>query len=307
MNDAGREVSEPDNITAAPRIKGIIYPEENLPPVANAIAGFQHVIAMFGSTVLGPLLMGFDPNVAIFFSGIATLLFFVMVRGKVPSYLGSSFAFIAAVIAATSYAGNGPNLNIPIALGGIIAAGVAYAAIGLMVMLIGYKWIDRLMPPVVTGTIVAIIGLNLAPVAVGDISKSEFNTTFGLLTIFLVALSAAYLPQQFLRRIPILIGGGIAYALYYYLCNLRGLGTAIDFSAVATAPWLGLPHFVARYSGQRRSGSSPQSQSCLPPKISVTSKRSPLVPAAIWTPTWAGLSSPMVWQRLFQLPEVEPE
>lgn len=244
MNDAGREVSDLDRITGAPRIKGIIYPEEHLSPVPNLIAGFQHIIAMFGSTVLGPLLMGFDPNVAIFFSGIATLLFFVILRGKVPSYLGSSFAFIAAVIAATAYAGTGPNLNIPVALGGIIAAGAAYAVIGLVVMLVGHKWIDRLMPPVVTGTIVAIIGLNLAPVAVGDISKSDFNTAFGLLTIFLVAVCAAYLPQQFLRRIPILIGGGIAYALYYCLCNLHGMGTPIDFSGVGTAAWFGRPHFV---------------------------------------------------------------
>jgi putative pyrimidine permease RutG len=244
MKDAGPEVSDLDKTAGAQRIKGIIYPEENLSPVPNVIAGFQHVIAMSGSTVLGPLLMGFDPNVAIFFAGIATLLFFVIVRGRIPSYLGSSFAFIAAVITLTSYPGTGPNLNIAVALGGIIAAGAAYAVIGLVVMLIGYGWVDRLMPPVVTGTIVAIIGLNLAPVAVGDINKSDFNTAFGLFTILLVGLSAAYLPQQFLRRIPILIGGGVAYVLYYFLTNLRGMGAPIDFAAVANAPWLGLPHFV---------------------------------------------------------------
>ncbi len=244
MIEADREASDLDTITGAPRIKGIIYPEENLPAAANVIAGFQHVIAMFGSTVLGPLLMGFDPNVAIFFSGVATLLFFVMLRGKVPSYLGSSFSFIAAVVAATSYAGTGPNLNIAVALGGIIAAGAAYAGIGLAVMRLGHRWIDRLMPPVVTGTIVAIIGLNLAPVAVGDIGKSDFDTAFGLLTILLVALAASYLPRPFLRRIPILTGGGIAYVLYYVLCNLRGMGAPIDFSGVGAAAWFGLPHFV---------------------------------------------------------------
>jgi uracil-xanthine permease len=244
MNDAGSEAANLDPKTGAPRIKAIIYPEEHLPPIPNLIAGFQHVIAMFGSTLLGPLLMGFDPNVAIFFSGIATLLFFVIVGGKIPSYLGSSFSFIAAVIAATSYAGSGPNPNIALALGGIIAAGAAYAVIGLAVILAGHGWVDRLMPPLVTGTIVAIIGLNLAPVAVSDINKSDFNTAFGLLTILLVALCAAYLPRQFLRRIPILIGGGIAYGLYYVLANLRGMGTPIDFSSIASAPWFGLPHFV---------------------------------------------------------------
>jgi putative pyrimidine permease RutG len=229
-----------------PHVKGgIIPPDENLPLIPNIIAGFQHVIAMFGATVLGPVLMGFDPNVAIFFSGIATLLFFVIVGGKIPSYLGSSFSFIAAVIAATSYSGSGLNPNIPVALGGIIAAGAAYAGIGLLVMIAGHKWVDRVMPPVVTGTIVAIIGLNLASVAVKDINKSFIDTVFGLLTILLVGLSAAYAPHHFLRRIPILIGGGIAYALYYYYCNVQGMGTPIDFSNVANAAWFGVPHFVA--------------------------------------------------------------
>jgi putative pyrimidine permease RutG len=165
------------------RIPGVIYPEETLPPIPNIFAGLQHVVAMFGATVLGPLLMGFNANTAILFSGIATLIFYVIVRGRVPSYLGSSFSFIAAVIAATSYSGTGPNPNIAVALGGIIVAGLAYFAIGLIVATIGYKWLERFMPPVVTGAIVAIIGLNLAPVAVREISGSAFDTSFGLATI----------------------------------------------------------------------------------------------------------------------------
>lgn len=80
----------------------IIYPEETLPPIPNIFAGLQHLVAMFGATVLGSLLMGFDANTAIFFSGVATLLFYLIVRGKIPSYLGSSLSFIAAVIVATS-------------------------------------------------------------------------------------------------------------------------------------------------------------------------------------------------------------
>ncbi len=104
--------------------------------------GVQHVVAMFGSTVLAPLLMGFDPNLCIFMSGIGTLLFFVLVGGRVPSYLGSSFAFIGLVIAVTGYGGHGPNLNIPLALGGIIACGVVYAIIGLIVAAIGTE-VDR--------------------------------------------------------------------------------------------------------------------------------------------------------------------
>src|ERR1700748_1502439 len=128
--------------------------------------GIQHVVAMFGSTVLAPLLMGFDPNLCIFMSGIGTLWFFVVTGGRVPSYLGSSFSFIALVIAVTGYAGHGPNPNIPLALGGIIACGIVYIAIGAIVSALGTAWIETLMPPLVTGAIVAVIGLNLAPIAV---------------------------------------------------------------------------------------------------------------------------------------------
>src|SRR5665811_1238408 len=94
--------------------------------------GLQHIFAMFGATVLGPILMGFDPNTAIFFSGIGTLIFFVIVGGRVPSYLGSSFSFIAVVIAASGYSGSGLNANIGVALGGIIAAGALLAIVGVV-------------------------------------------------------------------------------------------------------------------------------------------------------------------------------
>jgi len=147
------------------RTEGVIAPDERLPAGQTLALGLQHVVAMFGATVLAPLLMGFDPNVAILFSGIGTLIFFLLVGGRVPSYLGSSFAFIAVVIAASGYSGSGPNANLGVALSGIIAAGVVYALIGLAVMLVGYGFIDRLMPPVVTGSVVAVIGLNLAPIA----------------------------------------------------------------------------------------------------------------------------------------------
>src|SRR3954464_3730450 len=142
------------------KTEGVILPEERLPSGPTVLVGLQHVVAMFGATVLAPLLMGFDPNVAIFFSGIATLIFFVATGGRVPSYLGSSFAFIGPVLAATGAAvASGPNPNPGLALGGMIAAGALYTLIGLIVMAAGHRWIERLMPPVVTGAIVAAIGL----------------------------------------------------------------------------------------------------------------------------------------------------
>src|SRR5258705_13995020 len=105
------------------KTEGVILPEERLPMGPTILVGLQHVVAMFGATVLAPLLMGFDPNVAIFFSGIATLIFFALTGGRVPSYLGSSFAFIGPVLAATGAAGAaGPHPNTRLALCGVIAA-----------------------------------------------------------------------------------------------------------------------------------------------------------------------------------------
>ncbi|MBA2288659.1 MAG: pyrimidine utilization transport protein G, partial [Ktedonobacteraceae bacterium] len=227
--------------------EGVIAPDERLPWGQSILVGLQHVLAMFGSTVLAPILMGFDPNTAIFFSGIGTLIFFIIVGGRVPSYLGSSFSFIAVVLAATGFASGfkGPGLNphIDVALGGIIGAGIVYAIIGLIVMFSGYRWIDFLMPPVVTGAVVAVIGLNLAPVAVGEASSSPFNTVMALITILAVALVAVYLPGP-LRRLPILLGGIIGYVVHLIFANGFGLGKPIDFTGVNNAAWIGLPHFT---------------------------------------------------------------
>ncbi len=221
-----------------------VAPDERLPWPQTVVAGFQHVVAMFGSTVLAPIIMGFDPNVAVLFSGIGTLLFFLVVGGRVPSYLGSSFSFIAVVIAASAYSGSGPNLGIPTALGGIIAAGALYLLIGLAVIKMGYRWIETLMPPVVTGGIVAAIGLNLAPIAVKGISGTGFASTVGIVTIVAVGVAAVYAPGM-LRRIPVLIGGFAGYLFYALGAGMFGMGKPIDFSGVVSAAWFGAPSFTA--------------------------------------------------------------
>jgi uracil-xanthine permease len=223
--------------------EGIIAPEERLPWGQSIFVGLQHVLAMFGSTVLAPIIMGFDPNTAIFFSGIGTLIFFLVVGGRVPSYLGSSFSFIAVVIAASAYSGKGPNTHIDVALGGIIAAGVVYAIIAIIVLFAGYKWIEYLMPPVVTGAVVAAIGLNLAPVAISDAATSQFDTWMAIVTVLAVAAVAVYLPGP-LRRLPILLGGIIGYVIYLIFANGFGLGKAIDFTSLSNAAWVGLPNFT---------------------------------------------------------------
>jgi putative pyrimidine permease RutG len=225
------------------KTEGVSMPEERLPPGQTVVVGLQHVVAMFGATVLAPLLMGFDPNVSILFSGVATLIFFIIVGGRVPSYLGSSFAFIAVVVAATSYAGSGPNLNVPVALGGILAAGLLYTIIGAVVQVSGTAWVERLMPPAVTGAIVAAIGLNLAPIAVRGISADGFATVIGLLTVLAVALIAVKAPGM-ARRLPVLLGAVVGYCAYFVGANVLGLGAPIAFAGVAAAPWFGLPHFT---------------------------------------------------------------
>lgn len=219
-----------------------VMPDERLPWGAMVPMGLQHLVAMSGATILGPLLMGFDPNLAILFSGIGTLIFFLCTAGRVPSYLGSSFAFIAVVIAATGYAGSGPNPDIGGALGGIIAAGALYTVIGLIVMLTGTGWVEKLMPAAVTGAIGAAIGLNLAPVGVNGISGDNMHMLVALTTLLSVAVVSVYAPIA-LRRVSILVGIVAGYVLVLVLGNGLGLMPAVDFAGLSAAPWFGLPDF----------------------------------------------------------------
>lgn len=218
--------------------------DEYLPVGKSIVLGLQHAFAMFGATVLAPMLMGFDPNLTIFITGIGTILFFLMTGGKMPSYLGSSFAFIGAVSAATGYAGVGSNPNIALALGGTIACGLVYACIGLIVMKTGTAWIEKLMPPIVTGVIVMIIGLNLAPVTIKSISGNGFDTWMAILTILCISTIAVF-TRGMLRRLLLLVGLLLAYLMYFLLSNVMGFGKAIDFSVISHAAWFGLPTFVS--------------------------------------------------------------
>ncbi len=223
---------------------GVIGPDERLPWGQTTVMGVQHLIAMFGATVLAPILMGFDPNVAILMSGIGTLIFFVMTGGKVPSYLGSSFAFIGVVIAASGYQGPGPNANIGVALGGIIACGLLYTLIGALVQVIGTGWIERLMPPVVTGSVVAVIGLNLASIPIKNMAPTNFDAWMQGITFVSVALVAVF-TSGMVQRLLILMGLIVASVIYAVLTNGLGLGTPMDLSGIASAAWFGLPNFAA--------------------------------------------------------------
>ena len=215
---------------------------EYLPADKSVLLGLQHAFAMFGATVLAPLLMGFDANLAILMAGLSTVLFFFLTGGRVPSYLGSSFAFIAPVITATAYTGSGFNGNLSVALGGIFVCGIFYAMVGLLVMKTGVGWIEKLMPPVVTGAIVMIIGLNLAPVTIKGVSGNQFDSWVALMTVLCISAVAVF-SRGMLRRLLLLIGLVLAYMAYFVLTNVLGYGKPIDFTPVTQAAWVGLPNF----------------------------------------------------------------
>ncbi len=223
---------------------GLIAPDETLPLGQTLVLGLQHAVAMFGATVLMPLLMGLDANLAVLLSGIGTLLFFFITGGRVPSYLGSSAAFVGVVITVTGFTGQGLNTHLSVALGGIIACGALYTLIGLIVMKVGTGWIERLMPPVVTGAVVMAIGLNLAPIAVHSVSATLFDSWMAVLTVLCIGL-VAVMTRGLVQRLLILVGLIVAWAFYALLTNGFGLGKPVDFSGVAHAAWFGVPHTTA--------------------------------------------------------------
>ena len=221
----------------------VVAPDERLPWPQTGAMGVQHVIAMFGATVLAPILMGFDPNIAVLMSGVGTLLFYVVTGGRVPSYLGSSFAFIGVVIAATGYAGKGPNAQLAVALGGIVACGLVYSIVGAVVHASGTGWIERLMPPVVTGSVVAVIGLNLAQIPIKNMASNNFESWMQAVTFLCVGLVAVF-SRGMLQRLLILVGLLLASVIYAMLTNGLGLGKPIDASGIANAAWFGVPAFT---------------------------------------------------------------
>ncbi|HFQ3058669.1 pyrimidine utilization transport protein G [Enterobacter sp. UPMP2061] len=223
---------------------GVVAPDERLPLGQTMVMGVQHAVAMFGATVLMPMLMGLDPNLAILMSGMGTLLFFFVTGGRVPSYLGSSAAFVGVVIAATGFNGQGINPNLSVALGGIIACGLVYTLTGLVVMKVGTRWIERMMPPVVTGAVVMAIGLNLAPIAVKSVSGSPFESWMAVITVLCIGVVAVF-TRGMIQRLLILVGLIAACLVYALLANVFGLGKPVDFTLIHQAAWFGLPQMTS--------------------------------------------------------------
>jgi uracil-xanthine permease len=223
----------------------VVAPGERLSWPRTIGIGMQHVVAMFGATILVPAITGFPASTTLFFSAVGTVLFLLITGNRLPSYLGSSFAFIAPITAATAMGGQG------IAVGGILVTGLLLAVVGLVVHLAGVRWIDVVMPPLVTGTIVALIGLNLAPVAWGfcgqevvdgqivEAGCSGFRSAplTGLVTLGSIIL-VTVLFRGMLGRLAILVG----VVAGYVFAALRG---EVDLTAFDEAAWVGAPTFIA--------------------------------------------------------------
>ncbi|CAA9316286.1 MAG: Pyrimidine permease [uncultured Friedmanniella sp.] len=206
----------------------VVSPGERLSWGRTVGLGMQHVVAMFGATFLVPVLTGFPPTTTLFFSGLGTILFLLLTKNRLPSYLGSSFAFIAPITAATASDGRGG------ALAGIVAVGLLLAFVGLVVQLTGTGWIDALLPPVVAGAIVALIGFNLASAARDNFVKAPVTALITLAAVIL----ATVVFRGILGRLSIVLGVVVGYVV----ALLRG---EVDFAPVGAAGWVGLPEFSA--------------------------------------------------------------
>ncbi|MGY1709036.1 uracil-xanthine permease family protein [Geodermatophilus sp. SYSU D00758] len=238
-----------------------LYGDGKTPPLGEAVApderlswprtvgiGAQHVVAMFGATFVFPIIMGLDPNLAIMMSGVATIIFLLIVKNKVPSYLGTSAAFVGGVAAIRANGGDSSDV-----VGALLVAGVVLALVGLVIHFAGLGVINKVLPPAVTGAVVMLIGFNLAPVAAGIYWPQDQWIALATMT-FVIVCSLAL--RGFLARISILLGLVFGYLVSTLWDTLGGPITSpdgtgevstrdrIDFGAVGAADWFGLPEFT---------------------------------------------------------------
>lgn len=198
-----------------------------LSPLQKTVIGAQFLFVAFGATVLVPLLVGLDPSVALFTAGVGTLIFHAITKGKVPIFLGSSFAFIAPILKATELFG------LPGALCGLVAVGIVYGVMSLIIRLRGVGFISRLFPPIVVGPVIMLIGLSLASTGVNMAKSNWALAVTALLTTVVVLLFG----KGLLRLIPIFAG----IVVGYIAAIIFGI---VDFQPIVDAPWFALPDFV---------------------------------------------------------------
>ena len=209
-----------------------IAPEERLPLLQTIPLSLQHLFAMFGSTVLVPILFHVNPATVLLFNGIGTLFYLILCKGKIPAYLGSSFAFLSPVFLVLA------DYSYEAALGGFIVVGVVFCLVSFIIHAIGTGWIDVIFPPASMGAIVAVIGLELMPTAakMAGLTDAEADPTVVFVSIATLAVTvfASIAFRGFLAIIPILIGVVSGYVIAY-------AAGVVDLSAVENAPWFAIP------------------------------------------------------------------
>jgi len=209
----------------------VVSTDERLSWPRTVGVGLQHIAAMFGATFLVPIITGFPPTTTLFFSGIGTILFLIITGNKVPSYLGSSFAFLGPIGAAMASAGT--NGGMAAALGGIVFTGVVLALVGFAVKAAGIGWVNWLLPPVVTGTIVMVIGFNLAGAAKGNFTKDPLIAIITLASIGVIGA----LSKGFMSRISIFLGLVVGYVVALAMGD-------VDTKPISAAAWFDTPSFT---------------------------------------------------------------
>ncbi|MCG8451717.1 MAG: NCS2 family nucleobase:cation symporter [Spirochaetales bacterium] len=220
-------------------------PVDVRPPLRQWIPlSLQHVFAMFGATVLVPILTGLSPSVALFTSGIGTLLYILVTKGKVPAYLGSSFAFIAPIVAVSTNAAFG----VAYAMGAAFCVGLLYLVVSFIISRAGTAWIDRVLPPVVIGSVIMVIGLKLAPTAMnmamnagGGIENYHLSYLLIAGVTLGIAVVSSIVLKGFFNVIPILIGivGGYLFTFFMGLAMPESAFALISFDGVKEAAWFG--------------------------------------------------------------------
>src|SRR3712207_1443088 len=255
-----------------------LYGDGKTPPVGEAVApderlswprtigiGAQHVVAMFGATFVFPIVMGLDPNLAILMSGVATIIFLLIVNGKVPSYLGTSASFVGGVVAVRAAGGDDSDV-----VGAILVSGVILALVGVLIHVAGVRVLHAILPPAVTGAVVLLIGFNLAPVVAGIYWPQDQWVALATMAFVIVA---SLLLRGFWARISILLGLVFGCLLSWLLDATSGpitsvLGGAteatthdrVSLGGVSEAPWIGTPDFTAPRSEERRVGNECRSR-----------------------------------------------
>lgn len=213
-----------------------IQVDQKVPLLKGFPLSLQHLFAMFGATVLVPIIFKIDPAIVLLFNGLGTLLYMVICKGKIPAYLGSSFAFIAPVLLIIG------NSSYEHALFGFIAVGLLFCIVGAIIAKVGHEWIYALLPPAAIGAIIAVIGLELGPTAASMAGLTATGADFDMtaVSIALVTLGTTIFGYVFFKGffaiIPILIGVIVGY-------TYAALMGYVDFAAISAAPWFRLPTF----------------------------------------------------------------